>query len=65
MDFIILLGIIIIVLGVLVMMVTPRERTWGSVYRSKNPAMAATAVILIIIGLVIVILKAWLNGQVS
>lgn len=64
MDFVILLGIIITVLGAIVMMLTPREPMWGySVYRSKNPAMSALAVFLIILGLAIIIVKAWLNGQ--
>ncbi|MCM0599318.1 hypothetical protein [Periweissella fabalis] len=63
MDYVIFLGILITIIGVITMLLTPRERLWGGIYRSKNVTISRLALILIIFGLIIIIVKALFNGQ--
>lgn len=66
MDFIILFGAILFGIG-LVISILNTHVSYGffTRYRSKNRSWQIISIILIIIGLLIIIGKAYLNGQLS
>lgn len=64
MDIVILIGGIIMFTGLFIMMVnTKYTPTHWPQYRSRNKAWALVSWLLLIAGLVIIILKAMVNGQ--
>lgn len=66
MDFIILFGAILFGIGLVISILNTRV-SYGFFkrYRSKNRTWQIISIILIIIGLLIIIGKAYLNGQLS
>lgn len=65
MDKIILIGIILVIIGGIIVMVTPRHRRthlWW-LFQTSNPGMLWTGIIIFLVGLAVVILRAWSNGQ--
>lgn len=65
MDYVILIGSIIAAIGLILLMMTTRFvwGNWGYPYRTTNKPLAIIGWLLIIIGVVIVLVKAKLNGQ--
>ncbi len=66
MDYVILVGSIIAAIGLILLIITTRfvlGGNWGYPYRTTNKPLTIIGWILIIIGLVIVLVKAKLNGQ--
>ena len=66
MDYVILIGCIIEAIGLILLMMTTRfvwGWNWGYPYRTTNKPLAIIGWLLIIIGVVIVLVKAKLNGQ--
>ncbi|EHP0974530.1 hypothetical protein KNZ58_002601 [Enterococcus faecalis] len=66
MDYVILIGSIIAAIGLILLMMTTRfvwRWNWGYPYRTTNKPLAIIGWLLIIIGVVIVLVKAKLNGQ--
>lgn len=66
MDYVILIGSIIAAIGLILLMMTTRfvwVWNWGYPYRTTNKPLAIIGWLLIIIGVVIVLVKAKLNGQ--
>lgn len=68
MDYVILIGSIIAAIGLILLMMTTRfvwgGWNWGGYpYRTTNKPLAIIGWLLIIIGVVIVLVKAKLNGQ--
>lgn len=66
MDYIILFGAILFGIGLVISILNTRG-SYGffTRYRSKNRSWQIISIILIIIGLLIIIGKAYLNGQLS
>ncbi|SCZ13321.1 hypothetical protein SAMN05720606_1292 [Paenibacillus polysaccharolyticus] len=66
MDYIILAGIVVAAIGLLLLIVTTKYTggpNWGYPYRTTNKALSALGWLFLIIGLVIIVFKAKLNGQ--
>ena len=66
MDYVILIGSIIAAIGLILLMMTTIfvwGWNWGYPYRTTNKPLAIIGWLLIIIGVVIVLVKAKLNGQ--
>ena len=65
MDIIILIGVFIFMLGILITVFNTKIR-YGFIfthYEYRNRSMYWLSVILIILGLIIITIKAYLNGQ--
>lgn len=65
MDYVILVGSIIAAIGLILLMMTTRfvGGDWGYPYRTTNKPLATIGWLLVIIGIVIILVKAKLNGQ--
>lgn len=64
MDIIILVGSVIALLGLMLMVVNSKwDKKRAGYYKTKNKSISRVSIILIIMGLAIVIFRAYLNGQ--